>query len=252
MFKYSRITLVVILLSCFIISCSKSTKNENGNENTEPPPIEFTPKENEEAELIALCLSGELVAPDSLYNQILSDLAAIRATFGDTFEVVNRIKFSPPWVAGCLIIGFDDSTVQQIRNGQYHAWDSLNQQYQVTKIDTIVFDWLGIALLSFEGRLHPYRLAEVYAVLPGVWAASPNGIRGDYPNIYARQTGSGLTYLFRDAWGDCPSGCIYSEYWHFIFEGDQPVFIGHWAPDEDPNEPDWWEEARLNREHYCD
>lgn len=252
MFKYSRITLVVILLSCFIISCSKSTKNENGNENTEPPPVEFTPKENEEAELVALCLSGELVAPDSLYNQILSDLAAIRATFGDTFDVVNRIKFKPPWIAGCLVIGFDDTTAQQIPNGEYHAWDELNQQYQVTNIDTTLIHIVSAAVLYFKGRLHPWRLAELYAALPAVRYTYPNVGFGDWPNIYARQIGEGITYLFRDAWGDCPSGCIYSEYWYFIFEGDQPVFIGHWAPDEDPNEPDWWEEARLNREHYCD
>ena len=136
MFNACRITLVLILLSCLIISCSKSTRNETDDEKTGPPPVEFAPKENEEAELAALCLSGELVAPDSLYNQILSDLAAIRATFGDTLNVVIRVKFKPPWIAGCLILGFDSITAQQIANGEYHAWDELNQQYQVMKIDT--------------------------------------------------------------------------------------------------------------------
>lgn len=141
MFKNWRITLVLILLSCLVISCSKSTKNETNNEKTGPPPIEFTPKENEEAELAALCLSGELVAPDSLYNQILSDLAAIRATFGDTLELINQIRFTTPWSAGFLMIGFDDTTVQQIRSGQYHAWDELNEKYEVTTIDTMLLDW---------------------------------------------------------------------------------------------------------------
>ena len=168
MFKYWRLVFVLILLICFSIRCSKSTKNEPNNENTGSPPVDFTPKENEEAELIALCLSGELIAPDSLYNQILSDLAAIRAAFGDTFETIDQIRFLPPWVAGCVMIGFDDSTVQQIRNGQYHAWDSLNQQYEVTEIDTsVAFDWIGLVVLSFKGRLHPYRLAEFYSALPG-------------------------------------------------------------------------------------
>ena len=251
MFMRRRITFVLILLLCVFISCSKSTKNETSNETPEAPPVEFTPRENEEAELIALCLSGELIAPDSLYEQVLSDLAAIRATFGDTFELINQIKFMPPWQAGCLIIGFDESTFQQIRNDEYHAWDDLNQQYHASNIDTIPFHLDGgIVLLTFEGRLHPWCLTELYSVLPGARAPSPNFIAGDWSNVYARQTRDGITYLFRRGWGDCPSGCLYSEYWYFIFEGDQPVFVGHWAPDEDPNEPDWWEEARQNEEAY--
>jgi hypothetical protein len=88
-------------------------------------------------------------------------------------------------------------------------------------------------------------------VLPGVEVTSPNFIAGDWSNVYARQTQDGLTYLFRKGWGDCPSGCIYSEYWYFSFDGDQPVFVGHWAPTVEPEEPDWWEEARLNKENYC-
>jgi len=251
MLRCWRITLLAILLAALVFSCSKSTKNQACNDDSETP-IDFTPKENEEAELAALCLSGELVAPDDLYNQILSDLTAIRATFGDTFEMIDQIRFLTPWVAGCVMIGFDDTTFQQIRDEQYHAWDELNEQYQLIDMDTIPIGHGGAVLLSFMGRLNPWRLAELYSVLPGVWSTSPNFIRGDWSNVYARRTQDGITYLFRQGWGDCPSGCIYSEYWYFKFEGDQPVFVGHWAPHEDPNEPNWWEEARLNKEHYCD
>jgi hypothetical protein len=246
-----RITLALIVGSCLFIGCSKSCKTVTKNENTEPPPTNFTPKENEEAELMALCLSGELVAPDSLYNQLLNDLIAIRNTFGDTIEIVNQLKFQPPWEAGCFMIGFDDTTFQQIRNGQYHAWDSLNQQYHLADIDTISLQFGGIVLLTFKGRLNPWRLCELYGTLPGAWAPSPNYIRGDRANIYARETESGITYLFRDAWDDCPSGCLHSEYWYFVFIGYLPLLIGHWAPDQTPQPPAWWEEAKLNKAQYC-
>ena len=237
-----RITFVLILVLCVIISCSKSTKHED---------FELSPWAYEEAGLIALCLSWELVAPDSLYNQILSDLVAIRSTFGDNFDAI-RITFMPPWIASCLMVGFDDTTAQKVANGEYRAWDELNKKYGVTKINTSAVTRSGYAELYFKGRWHPRRLGEQYAVLSGVTYAGPNHIYGDWPNVYARQTAEGLTYLFRAAWGDCLSGCIFSEYWYFIFEVDQPVFVGHWVPHEDPNEPDWWEEARLNKEHYCD
>jgi hypothetical protein len=233
MAKYWLITVLLVLLLCAVLSCSKSTRNEGCNGDAEVP-IDFAPKENEEAELAALCLSGELVASDSLYNQILSDLAAIRAAFGDTFEAVVRVKFRPPWVAGCLIIGFDDTTAQQVVSGEYHAWDDLNKYYQITTIRTSLTPAYGAAVLYFHGRLHPYRLGGVYRGLPGVTYTEPNGLIGDSPNIYLRQTGRAITYLFRDAWGDCPSGCIDSEYWYFAVEDGQPVFLDHWGSDRRP------------------
>ncbi|NIN01462.1 MAG: hypothetical protein GTO24_26225 [candidate division Zixibacteria bacterium] len=252
MLKHWQIGLVLILLFCLIFNCSKSTRNENDEVIKEPPPVSSTPKDNEEAELMALCLSGELVAPDSLYDRILNDLADIRASFGDTIEAVTLIEFRAPWVAGCVMIGFDDTTFQQILDGQYHAWDTLNEQYQVIQMHTMPIGGSGAVLLIFAGRLHPRRLAEIYAPLPGVRTTHPNGIIGDCPNVYARDTEDELTYLFRNAWGDCPSGCIYSEYCYFVFEGAQPRLVGHWPAYQGVEAPDWWEEARLNKEHYCD
>ncbi len=251
MFRYWRITLPAILLLVLVFSCSKSTKNENGGGDTEDSLIDFTPKENEEAELIALCLSGELVAPDSLYEQIVSDLAAIRTTFGDTFEMVNQITFFPPWMASYLVMAFYDSAAQLIEAGEYEAWNELNQKYHVTEIKTHYIKY-GCVSLVFEGRLNPFRLEEYYVVLPGVWYAEPNFWNGDWPNVYSRQTDLGFSYLFRYASGDCTVGCTHNEYWYFVCEDGDPVFIGYWAPKEEPDEPDWWEEARLNREHYCD
>ena len=244
MFKYCRIILAAILVLPLIIGCSKSTK-------TECPPL--TPRANEEAELVALCLSGQLVAPAYLYQRVLDDLKAIRTEFGNTFEAVRGIGFSPPWVVSCILMSFDDTTGQQVFDEKYHAWDELNEMYRVTRItrSPVMPGFGGSASLYFEGRLNPARLAELYEVLPGVRYAEPNFWYGDGPNVYVRQTDFGFSYLFRYAYGDCPSGCIYNEYWYFVCEGGGPVFIGHWVFRSQP-EPEWWQEARLNREHYCD
>jgi len=252
MFKDWRIWAIILSSLCLFGGCSKSTRNESKKEILLPSSTDFTPKEDEEAELMALCLSGELVAPDSLYEQISNDLRDIRDAFGDTFQIIARIEFFPPWMAGQLMMSFEDSVVQQIRNGEYHAWDELNQEYQVVDIDTGLIDFIGLVVLTFNGRLHPWRLAELYEKLPGVRYASPNFIYGDRPNVYARETGGGLSYLFRNGWGDCPAGCIYNEYWYFIFAGNQPAFVGYWSPHQQSEPPDWWGEARLNKEHYCD
>jgi hypothetical protein len=52
----------------------------------------------------------------------------------------------------------------------------------------------------------------------------------------------GIYYLFRDAWGDCLSGCIFEQFWFYKVEEYVPSFIGHWDPQEDPEEPEWWPE----------
>jgi hypothetical protein len=251
MSKHLWIWAIAVAALCLVLSCSKSTRNEAGKVDITSSPVEGTPKENEEAELIALCLSGQLVAPDDLYAQVLTDLASIRSAFGESLDSVVQITFWPHWVPGCLVIGFDDTTVAKIRAGEYHDWDDLNEQYGLESLDTSMISWLGFVRLDFIGRLHPYRLREVYAALPGVRAASPNGIRGDGPNVYARETTSGMTYLFRKGWNDCPSGCIDNAYWYFVFQAGQPQLVGCWPEYDGSPQPSWWEEARLNKENYC-
>ena len=240
MLKFRQVLLVLVILLCVALGCSKSTKYSDN------PLYSFN---QDEAQTIALCLSGELVAPESLSNRVCIDLAVIRSAFGDEFKMIRGINFFPPWIEDCFILGFDDTTAKEVAEGEYHAWDQLNTQYQIWRIDTTNF--YNHARLHFKGRLHPQRLAELYGVLPGVIYAEPIRFDGDFPNVYARQTSHGMTYLFCYAEGDCEAGCIYNEYWYFTFEGDRPVFVGHWIPSPNMQPPDWWEEAKLNREQSC-
>lgn len=240
-----NVWLIALLLSFFgLVSCSNPFNPLSDQD------LELTPEDQEEAELIALCLSGELSASDDLYNLILKDLAVIRLRFGDELEPIKRVRFRPPWVPGCVMVGVDESTANKIGNGEYHAWDELNQKYQVIEMDTsgIRYKWI---VLYFKDKLHPRRLSELYGALPGVRYAEPNFVIGDSPNIYPYEIGIGITYLFRDAWGDLPAGATNNEYWYFaVTRSNQVTYIGHWAAYRDPKEPAWWNEARKNIELY--
>lgn len=196
---------------------------------------------------MALCLSGEIRAPQDLKEQLIDDLSYIHNDVGDDFEVIDSIRFFPPWVPGSISMGLDDSTAQKIIRDEYDAWDTLNEQYQVVEIDTHFIPGFSHATLYFEEILNPRRLSELYEELPGVKYAEPNYYMHSYdpPNVYPKTEGDGITYLFRD--GLLP-GSI--EYWYFGWTDGQPVFIGHWATYENPTEPDWWSEARQNREQY--
>lgn len=236
----------IILLFCFLILIPCGCKDALLDQDFEPSSEDIG-----EAEIMALCLSGEITAPEDLVDQILDDLLYIRNNFGGNSNPIDSIRFHPPWVPGCIIIGFDDSTAQKIIRGEYDAWDTLNEEYPVFEIDTnFIPGFSYIVVLFFEDTLNSRRLSELYEDLPGVRYSGPNHYGGDGPNVYPRIEGDGITYLFRDAWGDCPAGCIVNEYWYFGSSRGHPVFIGHWAPQDNPSEPFWWSLAKQNKEQH--
>ncbi len=238
-----RIIILLSLLSLVLVCCSNPYSSLSKHD------FEFTSEDNEEAELIALCLSGELVAPDNLYDLVLMDLENIRTAFGNKFEPIKSIRFRPPWVAGCLLVGFDSSTAEMVANGEYHAWDELNMEYQVTEIDTtsIRNNWV---ILYFKDKLNPRHLSGLYSGLQGVRYAEPNMRFGGSSNVYPGQTMRGISYLFNEGWGDCPSGCMHHRYWYIVVELNRHIFIGYWFPDEDPVKPPWWREAERNIDQF--
>ena len=173
-----------------------------------------------EAELIALCLANEFVAPEDLYTQILGDLAAIRSAFAAEVPVVTQITFMPPWQASAVIVAFNGSTAAKIADGEYTGWDELNQELKL--LDYNFTAEVCCALLHFEGLLHPRCLCKRYKGLPGAKDTTPNFYMGDFSNIYARITGGGITYLFFRGAGDCLAGCTEEDYWYFRFDQGQP------------------------------
>jgi hypothetical protein len=205
-----------------------------------------------EAQQMALFLSGQLQPPGNLSLQIDRELQGIRGGFASSYPVLDSLNFLCPWIPGMILVQFTPEAAQQIRTGSYHAWDENNQSLGLSWFHLSAYDSLRVyfVTLSFTPLLHPRRLAELYSTLPGALDAGPGGGYFDHSNVYPRQTGQGMSYLFRKAWGDCESGCIASEFWYFTLENGAPHFVGHWAPLQDPTPPAWWPEARLNREAF--
>ena len=166
---------------------------------------------------MALWLSEELSPPQELYLRLLRDLRAIRSAYAGSKERINQIRFWAPWAVSRTIVGFDEETHPLVEAGDYHALDGLNETHQLSRITSLFGPSL---LLQFEGLLHPERLSELYAPLPGVIYAVRNGIVGDASNIIPSTGTGGITYIFRDAWGDCPAGCIYERTWEFLVGPD--------------------------------
>jgi hypothetical protein len=238
---------ILFLLAAAAAAAMASCGNDDrvtGTPGTDPRlDITDTPRENAEAETAALWLSGDLIAPEDLYHAIRDDLAAIRGGHLDSVPQIAT-RFFPPWVVTQLIVLPDDATWDKIRNGEPNAIDSLNVVFHATKLDSLRVSNL-LAIISFEGRLHPEKLAEIYAVQAGVIYAEPNGYCCDWDNVYPWEHDGHMTYLFRNGYGDCPSGCIYSDFWYFRRVDGQTEYVGAYSTEHDPVPPDWWDEAKV-------
>jgi hypothetical protein len=208
-----------------------------------------SPRENAEAEAMALWLSGQLVAPQALYHEVGEELTSLRTEFSDSIPQLSTTGFILPKHPSYLSIGVEDWVISSYQKGEYTAWDSLNALYRVDTIEVHDQSWPAsdFVALRFEGMLNPDSLAAVYDGLPGFRYVSASGNFGDYPCLYPWKDENGLSFLLRYAWGDCPSGCAYQEFWYFRVMSDHIELLGHYDP-RNEQAPDWWDEAR---QAYC-
>jgi hypothetical protein len=157
-----------------------------------------------DGELLALEISGTLLPPPELYEQLYNDFTAIRQAYPD----MNEIHHLPRWLLGELIVGFTEEAWEEIQNGEYHGFDELSREYGTVEMRAIFSTYM---LLEFEERYNPEYLAPLYAAAEGVTSAEPNHLIGDGSHIQASMP----DYTFNFAWGDCLSGCISHHYWEF-------------------------------------
>ena len=77
--------------------------------------------------------------------------------------------------------------------------------------------------------------------LSGQWGAGPT--------ICAARDGDLIHYVFDDASGDCPAGCIHHDYTHYTADADGEVtWSGEWASDDLEPPPEWVEICEVTPE----
>jgi hypothetical protein len=250
---------VVFVFSLAVLSCSYRPGDDGSGSNPLSSP---TAKDLWEAETIALYLSGEMLAPPDLAQQVLEELASIRSAFGDARPEIRDIRFWPPWRPGSVILYFDEATKGSVASGTYSPWDELNQRYGLTRLDLTFLEDNSFVILFFGDPLHPRRLEEKYALLPGVSRTNPfneSPLSGHNSSLFPGQVEQQNVYLFNRTWNDG----IDHHYMYFTVDQGQPVFTGEWLrlgsclSDQDDNscpeyyqEPPWWEEAHQIRSQY--
>jgi hypothetical protein len=248
--RLARLAITTALAAALLAACSDNTTGPRHRGTTDP--FDMTPREDYEAEVVALALSGELIAPQDLYLEVRDGLGSLRAQFHDSIPPLQSITFRPCWMPGEIAGMLTEAASAEVRAGTYTGMDSLNAVLRLARMDTTSFSFSPAQIyyhLHFEGRLHPERLVEMYRDLPSVETVNTGYICFDGSALYPRIIDGGVGYLFRRAWGDCPAGCIFSEFWYFrVRSGVHVEYVGHWDPQNEPA-PQWWEEARAP---YCE
>ena len=145
-------------------------------------------------------------------------------------------------------------TVQGItdyRSGRHHDIDSLNDLLNGEIMDTTPL-WFADGRLIFEvriqfaGVLNYDSVRASYRDLPSVGGIDFCCYNMDGPNVYPWRLADGRrTLLFRDAQGDCQSGCIASHFWYFRIADQNIEYVGEYIADYQHSEPDWWPEAKV-------
>ena len=143
--------------------------------------VSKTPRENSEAEEAAIWLSGSLVAPDTLYFTILTNLQRIRDGYGDDIPQLRTISFYSIWRSSAILVRLTSAAMDRYNNGQFRDLDSLNTALGLIEMEHM---WQNLFLLTFKGRLNNKRLVEIYEPLPCILHAEPDGYGGDWPNVY--------------------------------------------------------------------
>lgn len=199
-----------------------------------------------EADHLAMLLSGELRAPNSLKARVWSDLDLIRSRFGDSHPGTLAVAFVVPWNFGDLLLRPDSSTLASILAGNYTGWDSLNAEFQLQSYSTLY----GLLWMRFGSTANVTVMCELYQQLPGMLYAYPDHWVGDWPSIWPQMAGDTIKYVFRYGWGDCLAGCAYSQYWFFKAVPGAAWPVGFRDEAGGDPAPAWWPEALAVWQNY--
>ncbi len=166
-----------------------------------PDYFDYAPhRESPEAEQLAMNLTGQLRAPDDVYNRILRDLRLVRLTFPETATVIGWGDYAP----NHLFVRLDLDMPQA-------GYEALNRFYQVIADHEYIGN--GVHLLTFCDNINVRVLAQEYETLAEVRYAEPDSVIGDGDEVTVTPLGTVYRYMIRYGYGDCMSGCICSIIW---------------------------------------
>ena len=164
-------------------------------------------------------------------TELVKEIEAVLKTFRQQVPEMARVRVRSSGRVNTLIIKLSQelffSVADHFKDGKATAmlrtgnekFDSLNRKLGLSHLHLASY---MDTMVGYYENLGDARLAIArYEHIEGVVYAEPNSVIGDGPDLNLRKSDKGVWHIVvRNAWGDCPSGCIYSELRYYTVAND--------------------------------
>ena len=169
---------------------------------------------SQESIQLAMEAAGVIAPEKEVIVRVSTDLSTLRLSD----PILERIHAKPQWSLNRLIVGFDEEGKELLQNDQYDFWNKL----------------------TFSRPLHIPLLASEYSRLPHVRYTEIDSVVGDGSDICLSIQAEVHYYIFDEASGDCPSGCIQHHYRAYrVDQNGRTEALGEWLNSSREPEPQW-------------
>ena len=172
--------------------------------------------------------SGQLLLDvairDQLQREIADALGLVRAAYPEVAGIHARERYRP----SMLILGLEPPLRRQVQGMFDPAGAVATLRTGAPELDALnarlglrgarSMGSLGV-IFCFGPELNVVTAATAYTRLSGVSHADPDTRLGDGPDIAAARIDGDWYLVFRNAWGDCPAGCINEQFFVFVITG---------------------------------
>lgn len=165
-----------------------------------PAEIALTPRENTEAEILAIEATGSFLADPVIYQRIVDNLVQIRHQFPET----SQIRAHSGGFANGMLVNFRHSPAPD-------DWECMNERYRANIVSRIPVapDSHGGAGLEFDGIFNMVLLATEYEKLPRVESVFLTARLGIQEQVCLVIDGETYWYIFSTPPESCQEECIY-------------------------------------------
>ena len=168
----------------------------------------------------------DLSTRDELQREIADALRLVRAAYPEVAGVHAREQYR----ASMLILGLEAPLLQRAQSMFDAAGRVVTLRTGDRELDTLnvrlglrgakLLEPLGV-VFCFGPELNVVAAAAAYSRLDGVSYAEPDAHVRDGPDIAVARVNGDWYLVFRNAWGDCPAGCINQQFYSLVVSGGQ-------------------------------
>ena len=172
--------------------------------------------------------SGRLLHDLAIRNELERELAAVLRLVRTAYPEVAGIHARERYRSSMLILGLEPPLLRRVQGMFNRAGEVATLRTGDPDLDALNAE-LGLrgvrslgsfgAIFCFGPELNVVAAAAAYSRLNGVSYAEPDRRLGDGPDLDAVWIDGEWYLVLRNAWGDCPSGCINEQFSFFAIAG---------------------------------